>query len=320
MGLEIISRHYLLAFIDALAKNALGDNLTVMVLDNAKFHTSSKVKEKRPLWEEKGVFLRYLPPYAPHETVKLCWGMATGDMITAPRFLEGNKVRRFDLVVTTPPFGSVTSWDFGGGDRYQRFLFGDVSGRRADYAFIQHALASINADGRGAVVVASGALRRSGYEQRIRENIVRSGVLDACIGLPQGSFYASPHPGVALIFDLGKTARERQDIFVIDAKRPEEQRGKGRGQVVTQALAGEVIAAYHNRQDVPGFACSVDFAALKSTKYDLVPATYVEPVHTEHEGLDLTTLKKKIAEGERELASASRRFDEALATLEKDSS
>lgn len=63
---ESVKSEQVLAFIDALAKNALGDKLTVVVLDNARFHTSSKVKEKRPLWEEKGVFLRYLPPYAPH--------------------------------------------------------------------------------------------------------------------------------------------------------------------------------------------------------------------------------------------------------------
>lgn len=63
---ESVKSEQVLAFIDALAKNALGDKLTVVVLDNARFHTSSKEKEKRPLWEEKGVFLRYLPPYAPH--------------------------------------------------------------------------------------------------------------------------------------------------------------------------------------------------------------------------------------------------------------
>lgn len=37
-----------------------------MILDNARFHTSTNVEEKRPLWEEQGVFVRYLPPYAPH--------------------------------------------------------------------------------------------------------------------------------------------------------------------------------------------------------------------------------------------------------------
>ena len=56
----------MVAFINELVRNATGDQLTVIVLDNAKFHTSIKVKEKRLLWEARGVFLRYLPPYALH--------------------------------------------------------------------------------------------------------------------------------------------------------------------------------------------------------------------------------------------------------------
>ena len=56
----------MVAFIDELARNATPDQLTVVVLDNARFHTSTKVKEKQPMWEDRGMFLRYLPPYAPH--------------------------------------------------------------------------------------------------------------------------------------------------------------------------------------------------------------------------------------------------------------
>jgi putative transposase len=63
---ESVKSAHVLAFIDELARNAAGDQLTVVVLDNARFHTSTNVEEKRPLWEEQGVFLRYLPPYAPH--------------------------------------------------------------------------------------------------------------------------------------------------------------------------------------------------------------------------------------------------------------
>ncbi len=62
---QSVKSEHVVAFIDELAHNAAGDRLNV-VLDNAKFHTSTKVKEKRPLWEDRGVFLRYLPPYAPH--------------------------------------------------------------------------------------------------------------------------------------------------------------------------------------------------------------------------------------------------------------
>ena len=63
---ESVKSTHVVAFIDDLARDAAGNQLTVVVLDNARFHISTKVKEKRLLWEEQGVFLRYLPPYAPH--------------------------------------------------------------------------------------------------------------------------------------------------------------------------------------------------------------------------------------------------------------
>jgi transposase len=40
--------------------------LTVVVLDNARVHTSQRVQERRPFWQQRGLFIFYLPPYSPH--------------------------------------------------------------------------------------------------------------------------------------------------------------------------------------------------------------------------------------------------------------
>jgi transposase len=40
--------------------------MTVMVLDNARAHTSNKVQERRSFWQARGLFIFYLPPYSPH--------------------------------------------------------------------------------------------------------------------------------------------------------------------------------------------------------------------------------------------------------------
>jgi transposase len=40
--------------------------LTVVVLDNARVHTSRQVQERRPFWQQRGLFIFYLPPYSPH--------------------------------------------------------------------------------------------------------------------------------------------------------------------------------------------------------------------------------------------------------------
>ncbi|NIV28226.1 MAG: IS630 family transposase [Anaerolineae bacterium] len=54
-----------IAFIDEIAVSCTPGNLTVVVLDNAGFHKSKLVQERRSGWEERGLFLRYLPPYCP---------------------------------------------------------------------------------------------------------------------------------------------------------------------------------------------------------------------------------------------------------------
>jgi putative transposase len=56
-----------MGYLDALAEEAERANKpTVVVLDNAPFHTAKAVKERRLLWEAKGLKLRYLPAYCPH--------------------------------------------------------------------------------------------------------------------------------------------------------------------------------------------------------------------------------------------------------------
>ena len=39
---------------------------TVVVLDNARIHTARKVKELLNVWQKRGLYIFYLPPYSPH--------------------------------------------------------------------------------------------------------------------------------------------------------------------------------------------------------------------------------------------------------------
>jgi transposase len=39
---------------------------TVLVLDNARVHKSKQVQERRSFWQQRGLFIFYLPPSSPH--------------------------------------------------------------------------------------------------------------------------------------------------------------------------------------------------------------------------------------------------------------
>lgn len=38
----------------------------MVVLDHARIHTAAKVKERLVYWQQRGLFVFYLPPYSPH--------------------------------------------------------------------------------------------------------------------------------------------------------------------------------------------------------------------------------------------------------------
>ena len=39
---------------------------TVEVLDNARIHTADKVRQRLVDWQQRGLYIFYLPPYSPH--------------------------------------------------------------------------------------------------------------------------------------------------------------------------------------------------------------------------------------------------------------
>ena len=48
--------------------------LTVVVLDNAPAHVAKCVQERRRFWQERGLWVFYLPPYSPHlNIVETLW-------------------------------------------------------------------------------------------------------------------------------------------------------------------------------------------------------------------------------------------------------
>ena len=67
---------------------------TFVVLDNASVHRNEKIKRMRPIWEKRGLFLFYSPPYSPHlNIVETLW-----------RIMKGKWLRPQDYVTTESLF------------------------------------------------------------------------------------------------------------------------------------------------------------------------------------------------------------------------
>lgn len=59
-----INAAFVIETLDALSFNIAKP--TVIVLDNARVHTARKIKELLKIWQSRGLYIFYLPPYSPH--------------------------------------------------------------------------------------------------------------------------------------------------------------------------------------------------------------------------------------------------------------
>ena len=76
-----ITTEKLADFLDRLSFRQRTRN-AVIVLDNASIHRSRTIKEMRPVWESRGLFLFYLPPYSPHLNIaETLWRVLKGKWI-----------------------------------------------------------------------------------------------------------------------------------------------------------------------------------------------------------------------------------------------
>ena len=70
---------------------------TFVVLDNATVHRNAKLKELRSIWESRGLFLFFLPPYSPElNLAETLW-----------RILKGKWIRPMDYVSNDTLFYSA---------------------------------------------------------------------------------------------------------------------------------------------------------------------------------------------------------------------
>lgn len=61
---ESITSDFIIEQLDRLSLELVKP--TVVVLDNARVHTANKVKKELDIWQQRGLFIFYLPVYSPH--------------------------------------------------------------------------------------------------------------------------------------------------------------------------------------------------------------------------------------------------------------
>jgi hypothetical protein len=74
---EKMTADKIVSFLDEISFNLKMD--TFVVLDNASVHRNKKIRELRPIWKQRGLFLFYLPPYSPQLNIaEILWRILKG--------------------------------------------------------------------------------------------------------------------------------------------------------------------------------------------------------------------------------------------------
>lgn len=140
-----------------------------------------------------------------------------GDTLSDPEFLEGDKVKQFDICLANPPY-SIKKWNQKAWqhDPWSRNIYGTPPQGCADYAFFQHIIASLKDDtGRCAILWPHGILFRDA-EHDMRKKLIEDDYVDCVIGLGPNLFYNSVMESCIVICRKNKPAERRGKILFIN--------------------------------------------------------------------------------------------------------
>lgn len=203
--------------------------------------------------------------------------IVAGNTLSAPAFIDRDRLRTFDVVLANPPY-SIKRWnrDTWQSDPWGRNFLGTPPQGRADYAFFQHILKSLDPrTGRCAILFPHGVLFRD-EEAEMRRRLVESDLLESVLGLGPNLFYNSPMEACVVICRTHKPAERVGKILFIDAVL---EVARERAQSFLQpAHQQRILEAFRAFEDEPGFAKVVSVAEVLQRGGNLSIPRYVRPI------------------------------------------
>jgi len=215
-----------------------------------------------------------------------------GNTILEPFHKEekGNCLRKFDFIVSNPPFKLDFS-DFRDQldtkTNQQRFFAGIPKitplskDKMAIYLlFVQHIIHSLTAKGRAAVVVPTGFITaQSGIEKGIREHLVKNKMLAGVVSMPSNIF-ATTGTNVSILF---LDATNTGDVVLIDASNlgTKVKEGKNQKTLLSHDDEQQIIRVFNGKEAIEDFSVVVSYDEIAAKNCSLSAGQYFD-VKVEH--------------------------------------
>lgn len=208
-----------------------------------------------------------------------------GNTMTHPFHKDENeKLKKFDFVVSNPPFKLDFS-DYQNqlktADPYKRFFAGvpNIKDKKKDameiyLCFFQHVLASIKDAGKGAIVVPTGFLTAGSIALKIRKYLVDNKFLKGVVSMPSNIF-ANTGTNVSVVF-IDKAGIETP-VF-IDASKlgVESKEGKNKKTVLESKDIEQIVSTFHEAKLVDDFSVTPSFEEIKEKNYSFSAGQYFD--------------------------------------------
>jgi len=218
--------------------------------------------------------------------------ISNDDTLTSPSFIENGKLKKFDLVLANPPY-SIKQWnrDAFANDKYGRNFLGTPPQGRADYAFFQHILESLNPKtGRCAILFPHGVLSRIS-EKGMRKKLIELDLIECIIGLGKNLFFNSPMEACIVICRANKKDNKKDKILFIDA-RNEVLRNNSESYLTSDHIKN-IASSFRLFDTKPWFSYVASKEEIVNNEYSLSVSVYVKK---EPDNLASTDINEVIAD------------------------
>ncbi|UZT06197.1 N-6 DNA methylase [Clostridium sp. LQ25] len=199
-----------------------------------------------------------------------------GDTLIAPLLVEENtSINKFKSIIMDIPFG--LQWKNRQGeilnDKYERFIYGIPGVSSADWLFISTMIKLLESDGKGAIVIPSGALFRAGAEENIRKRLIGFDYIDSVITLANGLYPGTATQTAIIVFNMNKEEQYKGKIHFINAENIYENVRRGKN-ILSEKNINEILDIYRNRKIVENISSLINISELDGG--NLFPARYIQ--------------------------------------------
>jgi len=208
-----------------------------------------------------------------------------GNTMTAPFHREHGKLRKFNYIVSNPPFKLDFSDDVDELKKkinQERFFAGvpnvpkKAKNKMAIYSmFLQHIMFSLSEKGKAAVVVPTGFITaQSGIDKKIRQQLVANKMLAGVVSMPSNIFATTGTNVSIVFFDKANDGK----VVLIDASNlgTTVKEGKAQKTVLSTAEEQHIINTFIHKKPVEDFSVAVDYEEIKAKNYSLSAGQYFE--------------------------------------------